>query len=296
MLSADGTATITREIRIGIEGEGHFVLVLRLTLVMLMLYGASSPALAVAVQITCALMLLFPQLLWYRRLWVLLVLAMVLGNGREWYAIDNHKYLMTYWTLACALSLRDSQAPVLLRNTARLIVGGVFLSATLWKLIAGQYINGSFLYFTFLTDPRLQLLTAGISGVPREEVLAIRQALDFLGGRGMYGVALPVPTFPALKVLTLSLSWMALLIEGSVGLMNLSGSLRLYALRHSALMAFIVLTYFLLPVFPFAFVLILLGFVQCRDDDEVMKIRYLVILGFMHLTLIPWQTIVFSRW
>ena len=81
-----------------------------------------------------------------------------------------------------------------------------------------------------------------------------------------------------------------LAFEGAVGVIHAVGGTHIYPLRHFSLMMCVVLTYFLLPVTGFAFILLLMGLAQCRADDTRMRFRYLLMLAVMQLTLIPWQT------
>ena len=63
-----------------------------------------------------------------------------------------------------------------------------------------------------------------------------------------------------------------------MGTVHLLGRPRWYPLRHFALMMFVALTYFLLPVTGFASILLLMDLAQCRADDTRMRFRYLLML------------------
>jgi hypothetical protein len=279
------------EIHAGVAGAHAYLLLLRLTLVMLMFYGASSTILQVPLLVAATTMLAFPALLTERWLWWILVAVITFGNGLSWYAIDNHKYLMTYWTLACALSLHASRRTIWLATTAQLLVGLVFAFAAAWKMIAGEYWDGSFLYFTSLTDSRLQRIGAAVSGHSMADLGAVGQALSFLGIRGIANVYIPVPVDSGLHLAAVWFSWAAVIGEAAIAVSFLIPVGELYRWRNYGLMMFVLFTYFLLPVTPFAIALILLGLAQCQIDDDKMKIRYLCLLMFIHLTLIPWSTL-----
>ena len=55
------------------------------------------------------------------------------NNVAYWESSDNHKFLTSYWCLAiaCSLCLTDRQAA--LATSGRILVGLVFLWATVWK-------------------------------------------------------------------------------------------------------------------------------------------------------------------
>jgi hypothetical protein len=255
---------------------------------MLLLHGASTPYAEAGLRLVGILMFVVPSLLTRPALWWMLLVALVSGNAVTWHSIDNHKYLMVYWVLACTLSLHATSAG--LDRTARILVGLVFSFAVSWKLLEGQYIDGSFFYFTFFTDGRAQRLASAIGSMPLQDVTVVRDALAFAGARGL-SVPLHVPDSPTLATVSLVASWLTLIGESVVALIHLLPSDRLYGARHILLFGFIVATYFVLPVVGFAFMLCILGLAQCRDDDVTNKVRYVLILAAMQLAVVPWKQI-----
>jgi hypothetical protein len=111
-------------------------------------------------------------------LWWLLVASLGADLWRQWHYADNHKYLIAYWILACTLSLLHGQPQVALQWTARVLVTLVFLFATLAKLAGGQYLDGSFLYVTFITDSRVQPVGALFAGASFDDFRLTGQAID----------------------------------------------------------------------------------------------------------------------
>jgi hypothetical protein len=246
----------------------------------------------VSVVVLAGLLLLLPQLLTSRLLWCALTASILIDTSREWAIADNHKYLISYWALACTLSFFHDRPAASLAASARLLVGLVFGFATLWKIVGGQYANGGFLYFTFLTDGRVQPLGAILSGWPLADLTLFRQAIASLGELGAGDVALPIPQSPSLLIVATVMSWMTVIGEGSIAVLHLVPARRLYTARHVSLMLFIVATYFLLPVLGFAFVLAILGLAQCDEQDEECRLRYLILIGLIQLVIIPWTSLV----
>lgn len=281
-----------RDIRIAVQGAPHSATILRLTLLLLLLYGAQSPFLDVPLRVTCGLMLVFSSLSNVSYLWWFLCVVLIVGNGIEWYSIDNHKYLITYWTLACALSLgvSDGQEQYkYLRSSATMMVGLVFSFATLWKVIGGEYHDGTFMHMTLLLDPRVSYATSMLSGMSLEELSAGREAAAFLGRAPVLDTPIPLQTASNVRVVALVLSWLTLMGEGAVAVLHLRGRQATYTARHTLLKLFIVLTYLLLPVIGFAVVLTVMGFAECDQDDDHGRLEYVLLFALIHLTLIPWQ-------
>lgn len=282
------------DIRGALELEAPYELILRATLLVVLLYGATTPFVDVPMRLLCGLALLLPALLVHRAVWWALALALVLGNAVDWYYIDNHKYLIAYWVVGCAVSLHlaDTEKPKYMRTTARLLIGIVFGFAAAWKILGGEYLNGDFLYFTFLMDQRLQFPASLISGHSIDALTMSRDAASYLGTMAVPGSEIPVLESRILRSVTIVLSWLTIAGEGAVATLHLWTPQHTYRLRQHLLMLFIVLTYFLLPVIGFAAILTLLGLAQCDDDDGEMRFEYLLLFGVIHLTLVPWQSVV----
>jgi hypothetical protein len=278
-----------RDLKDAIAADSPNALTLKLTLVLVLLHGASSGAAQIPVRVLCGTLLLFPTLVRRQFFWWPLLAALVAANAQAWYVIDNHKYLISYWTLACVLSLGVKESAAFLQVTARVLIALVFGFATFWKAFGGEYFDGSFMYWTFLTDPRVSRVAALVAGYSEAEVSVAREALVTAANLHIVGVPMPVLSSNGLWLATLLLSWLGLLVEGAVAVTHAIPSRRLYHLRHATLMGFIAMTYFLLPVSGFAFVLAVVGFAQCRDDDQEMRWRYLALLAVVQLITIDWQ-------
>lgn len=265
---------------------------LRLTLILLMVYGPGSRA--VGVQLIGVVMLVIPALLANRVLWWSIVFFAGVANARSWFVIDNHQFLILYWTAACAIavSIRDrAQGAALLRRSARALVAVVFLFAAFRKVIGGEYADGSFLHFTFLTDARFRDVAASLIRAPAHDLAVGVDAMRFASQNGLYGVPIDLPTSDALRISTLALSWAGMSVEGLIGVLHALRGERLAQLRHLAYWAFVAGTYFLFPVMGFAFVLGVLGYAQCTVDQPARRFAYLVLFGVIHLTVLPWQSL-----
>lgn len=142
--------------------QPRHLLVLRLTLLLLLIHGSTTVFLDVPLRVLCGLMLLSPTLLVSQVMWVILCGLVWWMNATVWLWIDNHKILITYWCLVCALGVSAKDTEGVLAWNGRLLIGLTFLFATAWKLLAGEYWNGAFLHYTFLTDIRVEAIATAI--------------------------------------------------------------------------------------------------------------------------------------
>jgi hypothetical protein len=261
-----------------------------MTLVLLILYGAQGWSLDVPLRVFCGVMLVATSLTTSRILWLLICAAVAWVNASNWFSIDNHKYLITYWCFAIAIAVASGDPDRILAWNARLLIGLCFAFAVFWKFAAGQFINGAFLHFTFLHDTRVEATTIGIGGLGADALADNRKLLSLLRTFPADGTAVTLSTSATLRGVTLAMSYWTLLIEGSVALSFCSPRPRFLSnLRDLLLMGFIGTTYFLLPVTGFALVLAIMGFAQCDPARKRTRICYLVLCVLIQLTRVPWD-------
>lgn len=267
------------------------LLVLRFTALFLLLYGSSTVFLDIPVRLLCGLMLLSPTLLTSQVMWVMICGIVWWVNATDWLWIDNHKILITYWCLVCALAVSAKDPDGVLAWNGRLLIGLTFLFATTWKILAGEYWNGAFLHYTFLTDDRVEAVAAAI-GALSPNTLPQNRFLEVLLKQFPQAIgSVTLSTSSRLQTFTLAASYWTLLIEGSVAVAFLVYPLRLLSrCRDWFLIVFIATTYFLLPVLGFAYVLIIMGFAQCHPKHTAIRVAYIALFAFLQLSRLPWNT------
>ena len=231
----------------------------------------------------CILMLLSPLLLLSRWIWFAVLATMAYVLMENWQTIDNHKYLMTYWALACTLCLSVQDSDETLSWNGRILIGLAFGFAVVWKILPGEFLDGSFFHGLFLTDGRFygfSMLAGGLDGE------FIRQNFGLMKG------LLSSPDDHASVVLSSnsrleSIAWIAsywvLLIEGSTAVAFLVPlrMARFEAFRHLVLMVFICTTYVLAPVDRFPSLFSILGFAYCSTSFKRLRTAYLLIFLVM---------------
>lgn len=293
-LLGDRITGFVRDVDKAISVEDPYALVLRLTLLLLLLLATGFPLVDVPVRVACGTMLLFPPLLRAAAIWWALVFFQFIKVLAQWHVLDNHEYLAAYWVVTCAISLHlaDRFRDTYVRWTARVLIGLVFVCATVWKLLAAEYLDGRFLYYTALLDPRLETISSFLTTHGLEDLRLGREAVRAMGSLGLEDARVPLASSGRLWFVAIGLSWLTIVGEGTIAALHLWPPRRYQHTRHYALMGFVGATYFFLPVVGFAFVLAILGFAQCDRGDQELRADYLLLLLIVQLTAIPWQRLV----
>lgn len=273
--------------------QPRHLLVLRFTALFLLLYGSSTVLLDIPLRVLCGLMLLSPPLLTSQVIWVLICGIVWWVNATDWLWIDNHKILITYWCLVCALAVSAKDTDGVLAWNGRILVGLTFLFATCWKMLAGEYWDGAFLHSVFLLDSRVEAVSTAIGGLSPDALPQNRLLESLLKQFPQQVGSVSLTTSPRLQAFTLAASYWTLLIEGSVAIAFLVKPLRLFSqFRDWFLIVFIATTYFLLPVLGFAYILIIMGFAQCPPKHTAIRVTYIVLFAFLQLSRLPWSSLV----
>ena len=260
------------------------LLVLRLTLLLLLLYGSSTVLLDVPLRIICGLMLIAPAFLTNQVLWVIICGVVWWVNAHDWLWIDNHKILISYWCLVCALAVSSKEPNRVLAWNGRMLIGLTFLFATIWKIIAGEYWNGAFLHYTFLIENRLEDVATAIGGFSPNTLPQNHLLEEILSRFPQTVKSVTLSSSPRLELFTLAASYWTLLIESFVALAFLSSSFGLlFRIRDWLLILFIATTYFLLPVLGFAYILSVMGLAQCPLDSRHRLLVYIGLFGFLQV-------------
>ena len=288
-------ATRIKSILDDLLNQPRYLLVLRLTILLLLLYGSSSVILDVPLRVICGLMLISPPLLTERWMWVIICGMVWWVNATDWLWIDNHQFLITYWCLACAIGVSSKNPDRVLAWNGGILIGLTFLFATGWKILAGEYWDGSFLHYTFLTDGRVEAIATFIGGL-NPDVLSQNQLLEStLKLIPQEGAKLTLGTSQRLRIFTLAASYWTLFIEGIVAAAFLLGRIHwLSRFRDWLLILFIITTYFLLPVLGFAYVLVIMGLAQCPPEHIRVRTTYLCLFGLLQLARLPWENLMLT--
>jgi len=286
------TSGFPAHLREDILGQPRHLLVLKLTCLFLLFRGyGDEPYLFpfnLFFAMLCMAMLVSPTLLTQRLLWGSLALSLLYLIARHWHFTDNHQYLMLYWFLVCALALSTDRTDELLSWNSRLLLSLAFGLATLWKLLEGEYLNGSFFHIVFLEGHELRGIGGFLGGLlPRtaHENLAIVQYLNLLPPGA---VTATLTTTSGVRFVSLLASYFALLIEAGICLSllcRLAGKPRWLAEASDyLLLIFIVSTFSFAQVTRFASLLAIMGFAQCSQERPRLRLAYIAVYFYVFVS------------
>jgi hypothetical protein len=262
----------------------------RLTLALLIVYAGDYWYLRIPMRMACVLAIITPSFWRSSAFWLVLTAVMAWGNAFNWFSIDNHKYLMTYWCLAISLSLSVPNGSRVLSINARWLIGLCFGFAVFWKgVFSTDYLNGSFFEHTLLSDARFSRFAQYVGGMTREQhlgnMVALRDLLDFKTDQLLIQFQHPA----SLTKLALLMTWGTLGMEVVIALcFLLPWSGLIGRLRHVFLLLFAVGTYAVATVAGFAWLLMIMGCAQCEPDMRRTRLAYVTVFFLIQVYTMPW--------
>jgi hypothetical protein len=280
----------------GASGFLAFELALRLTLLDLVLRPVGNWLLRPLILSLAVVALLRSN--WLRQPAVWMVLAILTGARviLDWPLADNHAYLFSYWCLAIALALAASDTSRVLALNGRLLIGLVFLFASIWKItLSGQYLDGTFFQVTMLTDPRLEGFARVAGGLGEQAYLqlseAVNQHLD-----APPGTAIPMPEMPERfrTVAMMATIWNAM-INPAIAIAFLWPARNPdQPLRHLLLLVYCATTYAIATVDGFGWLLLAMGAAQTRGNQLSVRRAYILVFALiLAYREIPWAELLF---
>ncbi len=263
-------------------------LTLCMTLLLLLFHVSPFWYVALPVTLLAVVGLLFRVVRAHANFWFALVVFLACGNLQNWYTIDNHKYLITYWCLAVFLALRSTSPRRTLAFAGRALIGLVFLFATLWKIQSPDFVDGRFFTYQLLADSRFETLATTLRAVPAPVPRAFRRQERELTRWDATATSVTLNPSPRLVLVARGLTVWTLLIEGLITLAFLSPAGRGFSrARHVLLLFFLFSTYISATVVGFGWVLAIMGLAQCRDRRiaSIYFVAFLLILAYSG----PWS-------
>jgi hypothetical protein len=181
----------------------------------------------------------------------------------DWPLLDNHVALSVYWGLAIAVALGKDDWVETLAESARWTIVAVFTLAVFWKLASPDFLDFRFFEWTLLVDPRFEPVARTL-GMSSESLIANRE----LVGAGMDGV---INSNSGVAAMARALTVGTLVLESAVALSWALGN-RLGRLRHWLLATFGFVTYVMVPVAGFGFMLLVIAIATV--DTRIARLSY----------------------
>lgn len=235
---------------------------------------------------------------WFKNkfIWYGLSFFFVIKTISYWWVQDNHLFVNTYWVIAIAFSLSFSNYEKILAENARVMIGLIFLFATVWKFLSPDFISGSFFHYTFLTDLRFAEESKIIAAISRADLMRNISELEQVKS-GLNASAL-LYSNPAVKLGTQLVTWHTIIIESMLAfLFLLPGRFKASRLRNFLLILFSLTTYLTMPIHSFAWLLIAVCISQTRSGETIDRFILVCILPLMlifkHVPFMEWLAGVF---
>ena len=237
------------------------------------------------------LMILSPALLRSALAWGAIAILVAVRIADDWPLADNHIYLLGYWALAIALSLRVPDGEAALAFSSRWLIGLAFVFAVLWKaVLSPDFLDGRFFRVTLLTDPRFGDAAQLMGGLSARQLADNRTALEVLPAGAELLVPPTIDEPARLRWLAVAATWGILALESAVAItMLLPGTAIRTTFRHVALLLFCGTTYLFAPVAGFGWLLLAMGAGQLDETQVGFRRAYLAaFLVVIFYGEIPW--------
>ncbi len=264
-------------------------LTLLMTLLLLLLYAERSWYVRLPATVLAVLGSLSPPARAHRWFWLVTATVVSTGVYLNRLQVDNHKYLLAYWTIALLCACEAVKPAEMLRRSARRLIGLAFFFATLSKLLAPDYLDSSFFHHALLEDERFYRIAALAGRLPEEAFGFNQAAFAALGSHDSLLQRIVLSDTEKLGRLATGLTVWTIGIEALVALAFLwprGGLAARY--RDVLLLAFIVTTYAVAPVMGFGWVLIIMGFASCEADRPLTRAAYLGAFVLLQVYRLPW--------
>ncbi len=269
-----------------------------LTVFMLVVAGPQiwyfhTPIVAMAVCAMCFRSLVRTTQFWY--LSATLIGTVVYLN---WEGADNHKYLICYWCLAlcCAFSMPPKYREQGIMTTSRLLLALCMLLSVAWKAATPDYLNGEFFHYTLMIDERFESFARWFGSLPQGVVADNRQLIGLLQNGHLRGIEVSSVTLDdagGMRGLVGFMTWWTILIEGLIGLLFCLPDRRwINRTRNTCLLLFATTTYAVATVRGFGWMLMMLGFAQCKREQKGFKLAYLGTFILVQLYALPYEAVV----
>lgn len=261
-----------------------------LTFVLWLFFGLSMEIVA----FWTILIVLNPKTIRQPLVWLTLALMGSVNIITNWHPVDNHKYLLIYWTwLLFFASFRTTPevGDRIVYFGARFLVSFLMLAALFQKLFSISYLSGDFFTFFIMNDPRffpiLQRLGDG------DTVHQARSVYSYLS----LPIAIELPAefvIPASGIalfLGLTLTFANVLFQILIEFFSIFYTGRMRAAFHFCMFVFIFIIYLPAPVIGFGWILCIWGAVIASRDFPHLVKYYVRLMLLLLIYALPWHAV-----
>jgi hypothetical protein len=208
---------------------------------------------------------IFPKSINFEQFWLAICILCGASIIQGWYIVGNHMFIQFYWSLSLFIACLSNIRMESLAVSARYILGGLFFFASTWKFMSDDFNSGATMQYLLTTTLPLGEFAVAFSDMTHKQLASNMDLVEsLLSGQGQTHVTLSTPD--SVRSLANFLTLGTHIIEGSLALIFLLPlSIRWAWLREAGLLFFILTTYALIPVAPFATQLACLGYALTRS-------------------------------
>jgi len=203
--------------------------------------------------------------------------------------VPNHKHVFAYVILMITISLlfkSKTNRLTFIKKQSKYIIGLIFLFALIGKILAPEFLNGSFFQFTNTTDPRFFGFSSLIGHVDFSLLKDNEQNLSMLLNTNNPGENFLLHGPDGIKMFGIIISYWTIFIEGMIAISFCMPSRFLIAkYRNIFLVTFILTTYPIATVTGFAIILTTLGFMQSIVENKFSWYSWFYLMVYILLPL-----------
>jgi len=197
-----------------------------------------------------------------------------------WFDVNNHDFLIFYWVGICLLTCFQKNKRSYISNNARNLIVLVFSFASFWKFTTPQYRSGANIKTLSVVDSRINVIPIALNDMTKQDILYENRLLDML----RYD--------PDNKILRVSrqdqgqmsfsiymyISWLVILGEFLIALLFLLSKFinTFKKIAHYVFISFIFITYQVVPISGFSFILSILGFATLNEENKLINNLYYI--------------------
>jgi len=274
-----------------LRGAESFEVAASMTVVLLFFYTEGNWYVRIPIVVIAVFGILHRPLLADNNFWFALAVFSAGALYQNWYRVDNHKWLICYWCIALSAASADADRTATLRRNARWLIALAFLFATAWKLMSKDFLDGTFFYYTLLTEGRFDTITKLVAGAPGSAFTAAGNALHAI--RHVSGTSTASEALYSSNRLLLfarMMTWWTLFIEAAIGIsFALPRRFVIARIRDAFLLVFLFTTYTSATVVGFGWVLAIMGFAQSEEEARGRRLLYVAAFVLIFIYTGPWS-------